>query len=1096
MPTPVSTTRLNLALALGYAVLGGAGLMLGSPPSFATPIFPAAGLALAVVLVYGLRALPGAALGDFLLMLAFAWLRGGLNEDALAVAALSGLGAAARAGAGYWLIRRWQRDTWRVLEREQDALRFVVLGGLVSGLVSASICVPGLLLLHSIVPAEALDTWWAWYIGDALGIMLVTPLSLCFLLVRHDIWRDRCRRIGWPTLLALGIFSAVFYASTQWEKRTSAERLQADGLMIAHQISDRLSKHREIMLALRSFVEATPSLSLDKFQKFTRFGLRENTDIVAFSLNDLVRAPDRTAYETQMNALVPSRKFVITELDAQGKMVLAATRSEHVATRFAVPMMIHHGVLGYDQLSEPLLRQALDSATTSRELVLSAPLWQRDETGQRLVVQAFHPVYRINDATSEGSREPMAFVGEVLDIDALIKTATRGFVATGLLIQLRDATDPLKKTVFFQSNKEGQDFTNFDASEIAWTTTWTAGNRQWELALVPEKSYLTQILPWNARAVGVAGLLFAGLLQILLLSMTGRSAEMKRKNQTLQRALERSMLGDKIMTNSSEAIAVTDTQGLVTAINPAFTAMTGYEPQDIQGNSIRVLKSERQTRKFYQEIWLELTTFRQWKGEVWHRRKNGDVFPAWMTISAVAEPEGAVSHYVTAFSDITVHKKARDKIDFLAFHDVLTGLPNRILITELLKQAIGSVTPRHTPLAVLCLGLDKFKQVNDTHGHATGDALLKLVSQRLTRCLRKADLLGRLSGDEFMVILDPVQEPGNVVKICEKILAHLAEPFNLPNVQLEISASIGVALYPEHGADHDLLMRHADMALLDAKQDGRNTYSFFHDQMNYKVVHYVQTRDALRLALQRNEFELHYQPQIDLANGRVLGVEALVRWNRPYHGTVMPVNFISIAEESGLIVPLGNWVLREACRQAARWRQAGLAPMVVAVNISQVQFRRGNLENEVIAALKDSGLAPGGLELELTESLLLENADSVLATVRRLKALGVQLSIDDFGTGYSSLSYLQRFNVDKIKIDRSFVMNLLDDQSQVAIVRAMIQMAGSLNLKTIAEGVENTALAEKLKGLGCDEAQGYLYARPLSVAALEQWLGAQTTPGA
>jgi diguanylate cyclase (GGDEF)-like protein len=381
--------------------------------------------------------------------------------------------------------------------------------------------------------------------------------------------------------------------------------------------------------------------------------------------------------------------------------------------------------------------------------------------------------------------------------------------------------------------------------------------------------------------------------------------------------------------------------------------------------------------------------------------------------------------------------------------------------------------------------------VNDTHGHATGDALLNLVAYRLTRCLRKDDLLGRLSGDEFMVVLNDVQDPGQVAKTCEKILAYLAKPFNLPYVQLEITASIGVALYPEHGADQDLLMRHADMALLDAKQDGRNVYSFFHDQMNYKVVHYVQTRDALRLALQHDEFELHYQPQIDLESGRVLGVEALVRWNRPYHGLVMPLEFIPIAEESGLIVPLGAWVLREACRQAASWTEAGWGHLVMAVNLSSVQFRRGHLEDEVLAALKDSALAPERLELELTESILLENAESVLGTVRRLKALGIQLSIDDFGTGYSSLSYLQRFNVDKLKIDRSFVMNLLQDQGNHALVQAIIQMAKGLNLRTIAEGVEDVAMAEKLRALGCNEAQGYFFAKPMSGVELKQWLTTQ-----
>ena len=1058
MPTAISTGRLNLALALGYAVLGGAGLMLGSPPSFATPIFPAAGLALAVVLVYGLRALPGVVLGDFLLAVAHAWLQRDLSELALAEVALSALGATARAGVGYWLILRWQKETWHVLERAQDAFLFVFLGGLVSGLVSASICVPGLLLLDTIAPAEALGIWWTWYLGDALGIMLFTPLSLCFLLGRHSIWLDRRRRIVLPTLLALSLFSALFYAATQWEIRRASERLHADGNKIAAQIVDRVSRHRDILAALRNFVETTPALRFDEFHNFTRYGLRENSDILAFSLND---------------------------------MVPAAGQTPHVVTRFVVPLSIHHGLVGFDQYSVPLRRQALESAIRTGSPTLTAPEAQRDEAGQRWVVHAFYPVYRINDAYSEGAREPVAFVGAVLSLDTLIEVATKSFVDQGMEITLNDVTDPDNSLVLYPAAEPNQNVTPSMTHEVAWSKTWVAGNRQWELTLRPSHTYLAQVHPWSVWAIGVAGLLFVSLLQVLLLGVTGRTAMVQRKNKTLQRALERSQLADKIIINSSESIVVTDPQGTVTLINPAFAAMTGYGAEEMQGNSIRVLNSERHRREFYQEMWLELTTFRQWQGELWYRRKNGDVFPAWTTISAVAEASGVISHYVTAFSDITGYKNACERIEFLAFHDVLTSLPNRMLITDLLKQVIGTAAQHGKPVAVLCLGLDKFKHINDTHGHAMGDALLSLVAQRLTQFLRKPDLLGRLSGDEFMVVLEQLQQPGDVAKICQEILAHLAEPFNLPNIQLEITASIGVALYPEHGADHDLLMRHADMALLDAKQDGRNTYSFFHDQMNDKVMHYVQTRDALRLALQRNEFELHYQPQIDLLDGRVLGVEALIRWNRPYHGLIMPAYFIATAEESGLIVPIGNWVLREACRQAASWQNTEWAHLVMAVNLSSVQFSQGNLEAEVLAALEATGLAPENLELELTESILLGNVESVLATVSRLKAHGIQLSIDDFGTGYSSLSYLQRFNVDKLKIDRSFVTNMVRNQSNHALVRAIIQMAKSLNLKTIAEGVEDTAMAEELRRLGCDEAQGYLYAKPLSGAALAQWLGTQ-----
>ena len=1091
MAVPVSTTRLNLALALGYAVLGGAGLMLGSPSGVASPIFPAAGLALAVVLVYGLRAVPGVALGDFLLMVAYGWFHGGVNESSLAVAILSAGGAAARAGAGYWLIRNWQGERWRTLTREQDALIFMLLGGLLSGLVSASICVPGLRLLDNIGPAEVVDTWWTWYLGDALGIMLFAPLSLCFLLGQDPLWRDRCRRIVLPMLLALGIFSALFYAVMQWEKSSASQRLHADGSKIAALISDRLTRHSEILASLGSFVEVTPSLTFDKFQQFTLDGPSIKDDIFAFGLIDLVSAQGRAAYEAAMNTRSPSDKFLITERDGQGHLVTAGARPYYASVRFMAPLIVHHAALGYDYFSEPVPRQAIESAIRSKSLSMTAPMPQPDEAGQRMVVNMFYPAYRTHGANSADSREANTFVSTGIYLDALIGGAAGSFIAQGLVIQLRDVTDPSKASVFYQSDKPNNDFTSFSTEETAWTKTWAMGSRQWELALMPNAIYATQFRPWGAWTIGVAGLLFTGLLQILLLGMTGRTAIVQRKNQKLQRALERSLLADKVMTNSSEAIVVTDTKGTVSAINPAFTTMTGYSAVEILGRNIRVLTSERQSRGFYREIWLELTTFRQWKGEIWHRRKNGVVFPAWMTISAVADERGAVSHYVTAFSDITDYKNAREKIDFLAFHDVLTGLPNRVLMIDLLKQAISASPQRNKPMAVLCLGLDKFKHVNDTHGHATGDALLNLVAYRLTRCLRKDDLLGRLSGDEFMVVLNDVQDPGHVAKTCEKILAYLAKPFNLPDVQLEITASVGVALYPEHGADQDLLMRHADMALLDAKQDGRNVYSFFHDQMNYKVVHYVQTRDALRLALQHAEFELHYQPQIDLESGRVLGVEALVRWNRPYHGLVMPLDFIPIAEESGLIVPLGAWVLREACRQAASWTEAGWGHLVMAVNLSSVQFRRGHLEDEVLAALKDSALAPERLELELTESILLENAESVLGTVHRLKALGIQLSIDDFGTGYSSLSYLQRFNVDKLKIDRSFVMNLLQDQGNHALVQAIIQMAKGLNLRTIAEGVEDVAMAEKLRSLGCDEAQGYFFAKPMSGVALKQWLTTQ-----
>ncbi|MEY5098519.1 MAG: hypothetical protein RJA36_1238 [Pseudomonadota bacterium] len=469
-------------------------------------------------------------------------------------------------------------------------------------------------------------------------------------------------------------------------------------------------------------------------------------------------------------------------------------------------------------------------------------------------------------------------------------------------------------------------------------------------------------------------------------------------------------------------------------------------------------------------------------------RADGEHFISHEVMTAIRDEDKVLLH--VAFNDITEQKKVRAQVEFLALHDVLTGLPNRFQGQAGLQGAVEAARRSDSRLAVLTLGLDKFKFVNDTHGHAIGDRLLRCVADRLSACRDGADTLCRLSGDEFMLVLHQFERDQQVAARCERIQAQLARPFDVEGVQLHTSVSIGVALFPRDGDDSEALLRHADTALYEAKRAGRASYRFFDARMNDKLVNYVQTRDALLLALQRNEFVLHYQPQVELRSARVVGVEALLRWNRPGHGLVRPDSFIAAAEESGLIVPIGGWVLREACRQAARWHAAGWQQLVMAVNLSPVQFRNGQLEQEVIEVLDDSGLDPACLELELTESLVMEHDEAVLATLARWEASGIRLAIDDFGTGYSSMAYLRRFRFDTLKIDQSFVRNLARDGDDAAIVAAMIHIARSLQLKTVAEGVEHVAVAARLKAMGCDEVQGHFYAPPLPAAELERWLQA------
>ena len=537
-------------------------------------------------------------------------------------------------------------------------------------------------------------------------------------------------------------------------------------------------------------------------------------------------------------------------------------------------------------------------------------------------------------------------------------------------------------------------------------------------------------------------------------------------------------LAASVFESSGEAITITDAHARILSVNPAFEEVTGYCAAEVIGRNPSILSSGRHSQEFYEEMWACLHTDGRWHGEIWNRRKSGEIYPEWLTISAVSNADDEITHYVGSFSDISERKAAQDKIDFLAFHDPLTHLPNRLLGKDRTRQAVAYAERNQAKTAVLCLDLDHFKLINDSLGHAAGDTLLTAVATRLQECLRETDVLSRLSGDEFLVVLQDVRTNDAVSSICEKILAHLAEPFPLEGRELTTSFSIGIAVFPQDGQDAETLLKHADTALFKAKEGGRNTYRFFDDAMNSDAVEHLRMREGLRGAVDRGEFVLHYQPQIGFGNFMV-GAEALLRWNHPELGLVAPQRFIPTAEETGLIVPIGSWVLREACRQAAAWQAAGLPRFVVAVNLSAVQFKRGDLAQTVAAALAESGLDPSLLELELTESTLIQDTESALETLHRLKALGVMLSIDDFGTGYSSLSYLKRFNVDKLKIDQSFIRNLCSDPDDDAIVRAIVQMAKGMSLKTIAEGVETVSMLDRLSELGCNEWQGFHFARPM-----------------
>ncbi|WP_298186074.1 phosphodiesterase DibA [uncultured Pseudomonas sp.] len=529
---------------------------------------------------------------------------------------------------------------------------------------------------------------------------------------------------------------------------------------------------------------------------------------------------------------------------------------------------------------------------------------------------------------------------------------------------------------------------------------------------------------------------------------------------------------------TQEGVLVTDAQQHIVHCNPAFTRITGYSQAEILGQLPSMLQSGRHDKSFYRELWQALQNRGAWSGEVWNRRKNGEIYPQWQCIRVIHDEQGEISHYVAVFSDISALKRSQRELDYLAHHDPLSNLPNRLLFTERVEQALERTRIDGQSGAVLLIDLDHFKHINESLGHSIGDLLLKDVGERLSQQLGKRMTLARLGGDEFGLLDESCRSAEQAAVMAQRLQACLTPAFKVSHQELFITASIGISLYPGDANDVGQVLRNADSALFKAKNSGRENYAFYSQELTTQARQRVELASALRHALDHQELRVYYQPLICLGSRELIGVEALVRWQHPQRGLVAPGEFIPVAEETGLIGAIDAWVLEHSCRQMVAWQRAGTAPKFVAVNVSSRLFSRGELDQRVAEVLHDSGLAPACLELEVTESAVMDNPDAALALLQRLRTLGIRLSIDDFGTGYSSLARLKRLPVHKLKLDQSFVRGLPHDPSDLAITRAVIGLGHSLGLKVLAEGIERPEQVELLQQLGCDHAQGYYFGHP------------------
>ena len=558
-----------------------------------------------------------------------------------------------------------------------------------------------------------------------------------------------------------------------------------------------------------------------------------------------------------------------------------------------------------------------------------------------------------------------------------------------------------------------------------------------------------------------------------IIGTTRDVTETRRSEKELQ-------LAASVFNNTVEGIVITDAHGTIKRVNDAFTAITGFSAAEAVGRNPRILKSDRHSDEFYGDFWNTLLRCGKWKGEIWNRRKDGEVYPEWMTVTAVYDTDGAISEYVSVFNDLSEVKFAEAQLELRTNYDFLTGLPARSVFLDRLKQELSDRDKPAPRIGVMVFDINRFKNINDTLGHLVGDQVLQAVAERVRLALGDGPTVTRVGGDDFYILVPGAESTERIAALADALVRNFDRPVLAGEKSLFISAAIGIAVCPEDGTNPDTLLKKADMAMSKAKEIGTGAYRFFTSELGDRASMRLRIENALRGAIERREFVLHYQPLMALADGRISGMEALLRWNDPERGLVPPMEFIPVAEDSGLIVPIGDWVLSEALRQRAEWTRAGVPEFRVEINLSPRQFHSPGLLERIREVMDATGVSPSAIGVEVTELGIIGNADNARTTLFGLRDMGVHILIDDFGTGYSSLARLKALPIDIIKIDKSFLVNIPGDRSNVAITRAVIQLAHSLGISVLAEGVETNGQLDFLRTEGCDLIQGYLLGRPAS----------------
>ena len=1086
MRTVARYLALLISLTLGYAALGWLSLKLAVPPGYASPAFPAAGLALSAMLIFGLRIWPAVFAGA-LIVHVLASITIGTAHLSPALVCLLASASTVQAIAGAWLAQRLIGFPNR-LDAPGPIVRFIVVVAPLSALIAASISTP---ILSSVGILSANDwtfNWWNWWLGDALGIIAVAPLMFVFFGQPAKDWRGRRMGVAVPLALALTILVFAFHRVIAWEEMRVEGQFNRDTGHIASLISKRLDAQLDTMLAIKGLMAASEKVTRAEFHSFVAPWLKRYPGTQNFTWNPLVRDTNRDEFERALRAL-DQPDFRIVDRNLEGGVYLARTNAEYLPIIYIEPLEPNLAALGINSLSLAPAVDAIDETRRTRLPVAAAPFRLVQETDSENGVVVYLAV-----ESSGPQSQPIeaGIISAAFWMDDALAIARSAASTAGVELCLVDLkAGPARIRL---SGPAGCEMDDWLAEGLTQRIDLPFASRPWQLRLRATAAYIQSQRSWAAWTTVATGLFGVGLLGAFLLITTGNTRRIAALVERRTRELQATTAS---LREKQQALS----QAMRIARMGSWETRDGRHGLHCSRELHQLLDCDERKLKSVDDIVASISA--EDRPLLQSRLEQLSLTPGQTSLDCRTDTTPAhIVHFQIesewladtlvrlrgTVQDVTEAREADAHIQFLAHFDTLTGLPNRTAWIKQAREALATAERHGDRMAVLFLDLDNFKTINDSLGHPVGDRLLASVARRLSACLRGSDRLARLGGDEFVALLPRLDHAEDAAAAAQKMLEVLGEPVRIDEHELRPSVSIGIATYPEDGNTIDILLKHADTAMYGAKAAGRNNFQFFVAEMNQRANERLQLESALRRAVADKQLSLHYQAQIDTTSGQVVGGEALLRWQHPQRGMVPPDTFIPVAEDSGMIVPIGDWVLREACRQQAEWRTQGLGGLKLGINISAIQFQRESFPATVQAILDETGADPTAIELEITESALMHPGPVLSDRLQKLVDLGLTLALDDFGTGYSCLAYLKRLPLSRIKIDRSFVTDLPGNAEDAAVVSAALSLARDLGMGVVAEGVETAAQRAFLTERQCTLMQGYLFSKPLDTASFTSWV--------